>query len=138
MRRHLLGLLTAILIVPIVAGQATGPLYAAIPSSGFTDTPVASASSPTAIEWLPGDRIVVLAHGRGLAPSADLPADPFLPHEPGHALLADGFAVLLQVFPQIGAAVAMPACGMEQRFGAETPAKFLLGLLKQGVRKGRK
>ena len=63
MRRHLLGLLTAILIVPAVAGTTTDRLHAATPSAGFTDTPVASANNPTAIEWLPGDRIVVLEQG---------------------------------------------------------------------------
>ena len=33
---------------------------AAEPSTGFSDTPIASFSRPTAVEWLPGDRIVVL------------------------------------------------------------------------------
>jgi len=64
MRRHLPGLLTATLIGSIaVAGTLTDPIEAATPIAGFTDSSVASVSRPTTIEWLPGDRIVVLEQG---------------------------------------------------------------------------
>ena len=49
----LIGSLAVIVSPPGSAGAAT-------PVSGFADTFVASVSSPTAVEWLPGDRIVVL------------------------------------------------------------------------------
>ena len=64
MRRHLQGLLTATLIAPmVVAATAISPVGAATPSTGFVDTSVATATRPTAVEWLPGDRIVVLEQG---------------------------------------------------------------------------
>ncbi len=54
-------LLASVLIgsVGLVTASADG-VEAADPPSGFSDTSIAAASRPTAIEWLPGNRIVVL------------------------------------------------------------------------------
>jgi glucose/arabinose dehydrogenase len=46
----------------VAALPATGVQAAAVPS-GFTDAAVASFSSPTAVEWLPNDQVVVLEKG---------------------------------------------------------------------------
>ena len=64
MRRSFSGLLTAALIAPITLITASSsPVAAATPVAGFSDSSVASFSSPTAVEWLPDDRIVVLEQG---------------------------------------------------------------------------
>lgn len=55
----------------VVAGTALGlaavspalPVHAATVPAGFTDAAVGSFASPTAVEWLPNDRIVVLEQG---------------------------------------------------------------------------
>src|SRR5215203_4952112 len=75
---------------------------------------IRSGRSEIAVEHIRRDGVRMVAHGRVLESTADFPPDLVLPHEPGDALLADRLAILLQVFPQIGAAVAMPAGGMER------------------------
>ena len=56
----------------------------------------------------------MIAVGRLLEPLRDLALDALLAHQAPHALLADGFAVLLQVLPQARAAVAIATGGMER------------------------
>ena len=46
-----------------VVGVWSEPGQAAAPVAGFTDTFLSSFDRPTAVEWLPGDRIVVLEQG---------------------------------------------------------------------------
>ena len=56
--------LTAVALVATATATigplASGPVQAADPPADFTDVAVASFSSPTAVEWLPGNRIAVL------------------------------------------------------------------------------
>ncbi len=64
MRRSWIGFISAVLIGSTTVAVTTGDrASAAAPSTGFSDTSIASFSRPTAVEWLPGDRIVVLEQG---------------------------------------------------------------------------
>src|SRR5688572_14757352 len=94
-----------------------------IPLAVLADRELAGVAEPSlirrggreiAVEHVWGDRVVVPAVGCLLESLPHLALESFLPHQPGHALLADGFAVLLQVLPQIGASVTMLAGGMER------------------------
>lgn len=59
--RRLVGSVVALVVgVPLVAAAGATPAGAATAPSGFADTAVASFSRPTAVEWLPDSRIVVL------------------------------------------------------------------------------
>lgn len=72
MRSRIRHLLVAALAISAVSTAATvgvppGTAVAASVPAGFTDAPLAAFSSPTAVEWLPDDRIVVLEKGGRLA-----------------------------------------------------------------------
>ena len=56
--------MAAVAVVAFVAVGAPGPVAAA-PASGFTESFVASVPSPTAVESLPGGRVVVLEQDTG-------------------------------------------------------------------------
>jgi len=58
-----ISLATLVIGSTAIVGVWSGPGSAASPVAGFTDTFVSSFSRPTAVEWLPGDRIVVLEQG---------------------------------------------------------------------------
>ncbi|MCB0967748.1 MAG: PQQ-dependent sugar dehydrogenase, partial [Ilumatobacter sp.] len=53
-------LVVGAMLVGAVATGAPPVAEAASVPAGFTDVAVGSASAPTAVEWMPGDRIVVL------------------------------------------------------------------------------
>ena len=63
MRRNWIGLIAATLIGTAGLGSSSDLAQAADPPTGFADTSVASINSATAVEWLPGDRIVALEQG---------------------------------------------------------------------------
>ena len=59
MRRLVRSSVALALALPVAAGTAARPALAAVPP-GFADSAVAAFSRPTAVEWLPDSRIVVL------------------------------------------------------------------------------
>lgn len=63
MRRLIGTLVVAGTALGLTAVGPAGPAHAATVPAGFTDAAVASFASPTTVEWLPNDRIVVLEQG---------------------------------------------------------------------------
>jgi hypothetical protein len=66
------------------------------------------------IQQIRRDRIGVVAVGRLLEALRHLPLNPLLAHQPADALLADGLAILLEVFPQARPTILLAAGRMER------------------------
>lgn len=65
MRLRLLLGIGALATASTVTATADGPVQAATPPTGFTDTFITNVERATAVEWLPSDQIVVLEQGTG-------------------------------------------------------------------------
>ena len=76
MRRLISSLVVAGTVLGTIAALPAASAQAAAVPSGFTDAEVASFSSPTAVEWLPNDQVVVLEKGGRI--KVGPPAGPFV------------------------------------------------------------
>jgi glucose/arabinose dehydrogenase len=100
MRRLISSLVVAGTVLGTIAALPAASAQAAAVPSGFTDAEVASFSSPTAVEWLPNDQVVVLEKGGRI--KVGPPAGPFVTAHTISNICTDSERGLLGLTPDPG------------------------------------